>query len=376
MKIRCSGLARPMVCAGYKFLETHKSPTNDAAEGGTAAGEYLEGLLLNKPLGTVASNGVVFTEDMKFFTTPIAEDIKIRANGNEIYCEHEINWTTRSGIEIAGRPDIAFEESVKRLNIEDLKYGWGIVEVFENWQLLGYAIGEVIRRGIAYEEISLKIHQPRAHHEDGPVREWVLTYEELLEYKEKIEVRMQAIVDGDRTLQTSNMCKYCEGAAEACPAFNRLFHRALEVSTELSQDSITNEELSRQLDEIKRAEEVIKIKKDSMTQLGTIRINEGQLIPNYSIVQNYGNRTWKKGVTAEVIKMMTGKDVTQEAFMTPAKAEKAGVSKEFVKGLTEKYYKGVSLEKKDSTKIGNDIFGIIWMLCSRKKTRRILVQKR
>jgi hypothetical protein len=356
MKIRCSGLARPMVCAGYVFLDLPRSGTNEAAEQGTAAGEYLERLLLNKPIGTVASNGYYFEDDMKFYTTPIYEDMKERA-ASEILCEQKIDWQTKSGIWIKGQYDAAFVDTNGRLCIEDLKYGWGIVEVEENWQLLGYAIGEVIRRGQAFNEISLKIHQPRAHHEDGSSREWLLTYSELLSYKEKIETRMQEIADGRKDLQTSSKCKYCMGAAEACPAFNRLFHRSLEVSTEFFQDSINDDELSRQLDQIKRAEEAIKIKKDSLTELGVLRIKKGGIIPGYVQTDKFSNRAWKKGISPDAIKMMTGKDVVEKNFMTPAKAEKLGVSKELVKQLTEKRLVGVKLEKKDNKIIGNNIFG-------------------
>ena len=356
MHIRSSGLARPMVCAGYSFLDLHKSPSNPKAEEGTAAGEYLEKLLTNVPTTAVASNGVYIDEDMQFFIPPIYEDIISRAS-EAISCEHEIDWQTRSGIMIKGHPDITFIDKEGVLCIEDLKYGWGIVEVKENWQLLAYAIGEVIRRGKAFETISLKIHQPRPHHEDGTTREWRITYSELLEYKEKIEERMQSLVDGNRELQTSSQCKYCQGAAEACPAFNRLFYRALEVTTEFHQDSLTNDEIARQLDQVKRAEEVIRIKKDSLTELGVIRIKSGEIIPGYAQVQSYGNRTWKAGITAQSIEMMSGKKVTQTKFMTPAQVEKAGVKKDLVSQLSEKKYTGTKLEKRDTTQLGNNIFG-------------------
>lgn len=355
MRISCSNLARPMVCAGYVFLDLPRIDSHHGEEG-VAAGEYLERILLNKPLGDVASNGYYFDDDIKFYTTPIYEDVKNRA-ASDVICEQKIDWQTSSGIWIKGRYDIAFVDNEGRLCIEDLKYGWGLVEVKENWQLLAYAIGEVIRRGQAFTEISLKIHQPRPHHEDGSTREWILSYSELLQYKDKIEKRMQQLVDGKKDLQTSKHCKYCLGSGEACPAFNRLFYRSLEITTEFFQDNIDNDELSTQLDQIKRAEEVIKIKKDSLTELGSLRIKQGEIIPGYVQVDSYTNRVWKKGISPEAIQIMTGKSVIENNFMTPAKAEKLGISKELTKGLTERRFKGVKLEKKDTSKIGNDIFG-------------------
>lgn len=354
--IRCSSLARPMVCAGFLKLDVEQPPAGDAAKEGTAAGEYLEYLLTNRPLGDVASNGIYFDDDMKFYTRPIYEDVMSRA-ASKVMCETRIDWRTRSGIMIKGQPDIAFVDHEGTLCIEDLKYGFGIVEVFENWQLLGYAIGEVLRLNQAFHKISLKIHQPRVHHEDGSTREWVLTWQELLEYKEKIEARMDEIANGRDDFQTSSKCKYCKGTAEACPAFNRLFYRALEVSTEFTQDEINEDELSRQLDQIKRAEEVIKIKKDSLTELATMRIKKGKIIPNYIQVEKFSNRKWKKGITPATIKALTGKDAVENNFMSPFKAEKLGVSKELVEQLAEKVRIGVTLKKQNASEVANNIFG-------------------
>lgn len=354
--IRSSKLARYMVCAGYMHLDLEETEAGDPAKEGTACGEVLQYRLENKPIPLVASNGVYIDEDMKFYTFPIDEDIKSRA-ADKVLCETRIDWQTRSGIWIRGQYDAAFVDHKGRLCIEDLKYGWGIVEVTENWQLIAYAIGEVIRRGQSFHEISFKIHQPRPHHEDGSTREWILTYSQLLEYKEKIELRMIELANGLKTLTTSKQCKYCPGAAEACPAFSRLFYRALEVSTEFHQDSLTDEELASQLDHIKRAEEVIKIKQDSLVELGTSRIKKGRIIPGYIQVDKFSNRVWKNGISPEALKLMTGKDVMEKTVMSPAKAEKLGISKELVKQLTESKLTGVRLEKRNGSDVGNKIFG-------------------
>lgn len=347
-----------MVCAGYVFMDLPKSEANkDLADEGTAAGEYLEHLLLNKPIGEKSSQGIYFNEDIRFFMKCVYDDILTRAKSSIISCEQKIDWQTKSGIWIAGRYDVSYIDERDRLVVEDLKYGWGIVEVKENWQLIGYAIGEVIRRSRGFNEIVLRINQPRPHHEDGTSREWVLSYSELLSYKDKIEARLMEISTGRKDLQTSSECKYCMGAAEACPAFSRLFYRALEVTTEFFQDSLTDKELSDQLDQVKRAEEVIKIKKDSLTELGVSRIKQGRILPNYVQVQTYGNRTWKKGISPEAIKVMTGVDVVETTFLTPAKVEKLGIDKGLVAQLSEKRLSGVKLEKKDSSEIGNKIFG-------------------
>lgn len=354
--IRCSGLARPMECAGFlSFEDLPDFPSGEPAEEGTAAGELLVRLLHGQSIPLQASNGVYFNDEMHHYLRPIAEEI----NGNrqsEILCEKRIDWQTRSGIWISGSYDISFVRD-GRLYIDDLKYGWGIVEVKKNWQLLGYAIGEIIRRQMSFDEIVLRIHQPRPHHEDGTTREWVLKYSELLAYKEKIDARMDQIVGGDHSLSTGKQCKYCPAAPEACPALNRLFYRALEVSTEFYQDSLTEKQLADQLDHAKRAAEIIKIKTDSLEQLAALRIKAGKIIPGYITEERWGDRKWKDYVTPEVVETLTGKTITTKEMLSPAQAEKRGVSKEFISALVDRKFLGQKIVKKDAGEIASKIFG-------------------
>lgn len=359
MEIHCSSLARPMACAGFLSFENlpkfEAGEAGEAAEEGTAAGELLERMLLGKDIPAQARNGVYFNDEMNFHLKPIVEEI----NGNrstEVLCEQKIDWQSRSGVWIKGKYDLSFVRNGS-LYIDDLKYGWGIVEVKDNWQLLGYAIGEVIRRGTAFEKIVLRIRQPRPHHEDGDCREWALTYAELLAYKERIDSRLEQIVGGYNKLETGKQCRYCAAVPEACPAFNRLFYRALEVSTEFTQDSIDEITLASQLDIAARAQEVLKIKVDSLTQLAVQRVAGGKVIPGYITEQRYGDRSWKNGISPEVVKILTGKSITETVMLSPTKAEKAGVPKEFVNSLVDRKFIGQKLVRKNATEVANKIFG-------------------
>lgn len=345
-----------MHCHGFSFLDAEESEAGEPAREGTAAGELLQFKLEGRAIPAVASNGVYFNPEMEFYMQGLAENIRSQA-ATQILCETRIDWQTRSGIYVRGQYDASYVDNQGRLCIDDLKYGWGIVEVKNNWQLLGYAIGEVIRRGTYFSHIVFRILQPRPHHEDGYLRTWVITYEQLLEFKEQIEQRMLEIASGVRTLSTSKACKYCPGTKDACPAFSRLYYRSLEVSMDFIQDGISNDELSAMLDQAKRAQEVLKIKYDSLVELGTSRIKKGQMIPGYVQTNTYSNRAWKTGVTPEAVKIITGVDAVEKTFMSPAKLEKAGINKKVIEQLCTSSLIGVKLEKKNSTDIGNKIFG-------------------
>lgn len=359
IRIRCSNLARVMACSGSIAFDLPKEESGEPAREGTAAGEWMQFTIEGKTPGTHASNGYAFDADMDFYTRPLALEILAVSRGT-VKCEQPIDWQTRSGVIIQGKPDadyILTTGAEEILCIDDLKYGWSLVEVKPNWQLLGYAIGSMIKHNRGFHKIRLRIFQPRPHHEDGPLREWILTYDELLHYKEMIEAKATAIANGDKTLTTSEKCRYCPAAAEACPALNKAAHRGLEVTHSFVQDNITDAELAFQLGVFNRAAELIKIKKDSIEQLAISRLASGHLINGWTTTKSYGDRTWKKGVSPDVIQMMSGCEITKREMLSPAQAEIAGVPKELVNSLVDRFYKGEKLKQKDSGAIAEKVFG-------------------
>lgn len=358
--IHCSSLARAMACKGSLFFQgLDRSEGNDAAREGTAAGEYLE-KLLTRPgqeiIDRAAKNGVEFSHDIRFYTSEIAQDIFKNA-ATPILCEQKIDWVTRSGIIIAGQYDASYVGHDGKLYVEDLKFGWVIVDVKRNWQLIGYAIGEIIRRQQAFERIVLRIRQPRPHHEDGPMREWELTYDQLLELKEEIELQMEALVRGEKQLTTGKQCKYCPAAGEACPAFNRMFYAGVDyVLDHHQQDHISDKELAFQMSLVQRVSEVMKIKSDSLKDLAVNRIKNGGIIPGWTTEESYGDRAWKKKVSPTVIEALTGINVTETKMLSPAQAEKMGVPKDLVAKYVDRYFLGMKLVPKDAGKLADKIF--------------------
>jgi len=361
-EIRCSKLDRVMNCAGVlRFKDLFEAEAGEPAREGTACGELLQFKLESGdakavPPSANASNGFRFDRDMHFHASEVATEILGSAQ-SKVLCETRIDWTTRSGIVIRGQYDGAYVRG-NNLHIDDLKYGWKIVDAHRNWQLIGYAIGEVIRRGVAFEYIVMRILQPRAHHEDGPYRTFAVTYAELLALKEEIEQRMMLIANGFQELRTGKHCKYCPAVAESCTAFNRAFHASLDyVLGDFKQDSTNPKEMAFQLDLIHQASDIIEIKKKSLTDLVTDKIKNGGVVPGWTTVQNYGDRKWNGDATPDFIELMTGKSVVKQDMLSPAQVEKLGVSKSLVAKLSNRYLIGMKLKRQDSADLGDKIFG-------------------
>lgn len=355
-KIKSSKLARVMECAGsLHFLNLPKQPDSEVAKEGTAFGQMVENKLMGRPYTTHATNNFPFDGDMEFHSDEVLAEVNSTAQESPVTCEQRIDWQTNSGVWIKGAYDISFAVG-NTLYVDDVKYGWALVNPENNWQLISYAIGIVIAKGFSYDEIVMRIHQPRPHHEEGTTREWRITYAKLLELKEVIEKRMEQLSQGEDELVTSLNCRYCPAAA-SCPAVSKAYFRSLEEVHNFLQDDLSDEELSFQLDLYDRMKDIFKVRISSLEALAVDRLNNNKLLPNYSIKKTYGNRTWSKGIDAEYIKMMTGKDIAKAGILSPAQAEKKGVSKTLIETLTKRHEKAPKLERGDTTKLGNEIFG-------------------
>ena len=344
-----------MHCLGYLSLENLvNEEAGQPAKDGTAVGELLSEMIrqrTNTPkIGTTASNGTFLDQDMWFYARDTYNTILQRAQGNLIETEERIDWMTPAGIKIRGQFDISFANGTT-LHIEDLKYGYGIVEVEKNWQLLGYAVGQCQRLQNTYgyipTHINFTIHQPRPYHEKGRVRDWIITYAELIEYYNQICNRMQEYVNGNRTLATGKSCKYCN-AGSTCPALNRSANKAIDtVMSDWNEKPLTNEEVAEQYELLQRAYELLELRLKSVEQLAVSRIQNNQIIPGYAFEMTYGDRKWKSNVTPESIHALTGVNVLKTEMLSPNQAEKAGVNKKLTAALTEKPAKGTKLVKKD-----------------------------
>lgn len=365
-EIRASALARAMGCKGSLFFkDLIVEEAGDAAREGTAAGELLQAMVeqntLEPKVKATASNGFLFDSDMSFHLRPIAERMWAVAGQSPITCEERIDWMTPSGIKIRGQYDQSYIVG-PTLFVDDLKYGWGIVEAKGNWQLLAYAIGRVFKEyqatGYIPETIVLTINQPRPHHEDGDTRSWVLTYTELMGYYNQICKRMEEIAAGQSELTTGSHCKYCPAAAEACGAFNRACNNALDVVlSEHIQDYLTDEQIAKQIELFNRASEILKIKKDSLKTLAINRIKNGSIIPGYSMTESFGHRSWVNGIDPTDIEVLEGIKVTKQEYISPAQAEKLGVSKSLIDSMSTRYSKGFDLKPVDIDVKAAKIFG-------------------
>ena len=350
IEIRSSSLARFMKCNGWINYAHIPQEEGEAAREGTAFHELVELLYRNKQPMPSASNGVFFDEDMYYHARRILPLIPADAMS-----EQYIEYFPIPTLKITGHYDYMWMEGTT-LVIMDLKYGHRLVEVKKNWQLISYAIGEMIKKSVQNVNIThvkMTVIQPRPHHYEGFVRSVTVTTQDLVGYYQEIVAKAQAAV----TLETSEYCKYCPAAEQACPAMNKAYFNAVDVvMNEIVQDSIDGKKLSEMIQTYERIKDIFKIKIESLQDLAKKQIMAGNIVDGFVVEKNYGHRKWKNDISAANFKAITGKELMKSVVRSPAELEKEGIDQSIVDMFSVSEQRGFKLTRMDASALADKIF--------------------
>lgn len=342
-------LPRLMICGGSSKLGGEVPPdnTNQTRREGIAAHELAKlafdrNCIPSDYVGQQASNGIFYTDDMTEHVGDYLAELTIR-RPDFMHLEYSADFGNEN-FKIKTRAD-AISGIGSTLFLDDFKYGYRFIEPVENYTMIAQAIAFVVVNNLVPETIKFTIHQPRGfNHHLGKVRIWEISYSKLIEYYEKIATRLSNLPD---TLVTSKHCYNCPAVA-TCVANRAAEMNAIEAALDFHDATISDEMLSLELDLLSRAAEIIKERKDAMEELATHRVRNGHVIQNYTLEHQTGNRAWNDGITPEVLQILTGKDLTKKKLVSPAQAEKSGVSKEIVATLAHKPNIGYKLKRRDT----------------------------
>lgn len=352
LAITATDLPRFMICDGSAkmggSLPSIDGAKNTVKDEGNAADwvvkQVHKGANPAELVGQKAPNGVFITEEMIDYLEEYLSDVML----GEIEVDTTLTPHRAPRLwQVNGRADLAtYNDKTHHLDIADLKYGWSVVEPADNWTLISHALGWLGKNpDKPVSMVTMSIYQPRVHHPAGRVRSVTLKFTDFIDLYKQIDEKLS---NPSGMLQTSPLCKNCP-AVTRCPAYFKASMNALEISETAFIDELSNDELSFQLDLTKRALDILTQKKKAYDDLALHNIRQGQIVKNYALETGLSNRAWKQGVTPDFMKMITNKDLAKDAPMvTPAAAERAGVSKDTVKAFTERHSTGIKLVRVDA----------------------------
>lgn len=336
-----SAAHRWVVCAYAPTLEAAYPEQEDSPESleGTAAHWVVEMLLRGTPaaLGDSAPNGVAVTGEMIEGAEMVRDHIAGKRGRNwqdGLMIERPVRIHRIHPTENGGTPDYAFWGD-NTLHVTDYKFGHGLVEAFENWQLLDYAVGIL---GDFYAPdlvIEMTIIQPRGHHRDGPVRSWRIRAGDIGPYFIRLrDAALRATSPNPTASPDPEACKHCSGR-HACEALQRAAYVAADQGREGAALDLSPEALGLELRVLIRAQALLKARVSGLEAQAEATIRQGARVPFWMLDSVPGRLGWTKP-DAEVLALgaMVGVDIARPAEpLTPTQAKKAG----FPEGLLAAY---------------------------------------
>jgi len=350
-----SAAARWRRCPGSAKLEAAYPDLSDkeAAAEGTAVHWVMESLLRPdnphvppKP-GDVAPNGVTITQAMLDGAMMLAQDVVATLGQSwhmlaeverrvTIPRVHKDNW---------GTPDVKAWFSATRLHIWDLKWGFGLVEVFENDQLIDYAAGALSEQNERRQaagltavsesdiEVVMRIVQPRAFHPDGPIREWRVKATDLRAHIHALHLAAEeAMGDNPTCVPNPVSCEHCT-ARHVCDALQRTSYRGMDIARRALPVEMKPGAIGLELRLLHDTAKLIEARKSGLEQQVESLLRAGQPVPHWMMAPGQSREKWQDGKDREIITLgqMYGIDVAKPPeAITPSQAKKAGLPADVV----------------------------------------------
>lgn len=341
-----SRASRRVACPGSRALE-ELYPETEKLEA-AVEGDVAHAIAADMLRGTFNAAEDFMTTEMIDGAVLYQEDV-ISCVGTSaiLHIEEPVSIETVHS-ECWGTPDCwVYQE--KTVYIWDYKFGRSPVEVFENYQLLEYAIGiidqlqKTVNRYVSGMQeampkyVNMRIVQPRDYHSGKKIKEWIVTvdtiftkYLPLLKYAEALSMEPNA------RCQPSPECTHCR-ARHACRALGESSLAALQVSSENTPLELSPDSVGYELRFLKRAYKLLQARITGLEQQALSNLKSGKRVPYFQLSESRPREKWKKSVD-EVAAMgsLMGKDILKPVeAITPKQAIAAGIPADIVKQYSE-----------------------------------------
>lgn len=192
-----------------------------------------------------------------------------------------------------------------KLRLPDYKYGFGVHDPFEHWQLIPYGVGIADTLQLPDDaEAELKIVQPRAFHKDGPVRSWNVSIGTLRKYGDRArEAAARALPPEGYELAPAVVgehCIYCP-ARHVCRTFQYANTKLVEFIGKAESIALPPEAVGAELAIIEAAEALVKARRESLQAQAETYLRQGKRVLNYGMEPTQTKLKWNDGVTPDEV---------------------------------------------------------------------------
>lgn len=294
-------------------------------------------LLSSSFIDKTAPNGVIITEEMAdgadMFIIHVLSIAQKYGLLQQMHIEERVNIPQVHPTECWGTPDAwLYDKENGVIYISDYKFGHRYVNVFENWQLICYALGalnsavpDYTGRQDQHIKIVMTVAQPRYYRAD-PIRSWEVSASDLRGHTNQLQAAAAEALGPNPTLRPGPHCRDCR-ARHSCEGAQKAAMASIDISQNIQLIDYPAAALGTEIDMLKRAQDAIKFRLTGMEAAAIARINAGEIIPGVGLKNQPGRLNWDKPVS-EVTAMgsLFGVDLSAApAAITPTQAIKKGV---------------------------------------------------
>lgn len=349
-----SGAGCTVHCAAAPLLQQQcpEDAESDAAREGVA-GHWVMAEMIRTGglppahfLGNTAPNGIVINAEMYEAAELVFDDVTDTLGPQSapphveetLPCPmlHDggLNW---------GTPDVwghFTDGPIQFIHVWDFKFGHGIIEVFENWQLINY--GACILNALHLLDYNdrdiyfdFRVIQPRAYHRDGPVRSWIVKASDLRGQFNLLRSMYDAATRPDPAASPGPWCmtNYCSAAGRGCNALSLASSHVIERAYRAFKHDMKAADLGLALHNAERAKKMLDAQVEGMRGQALAMISRGDNVPYYRVETGLGREVIpdEKVVEFIVTGQALGIDVSKPPkAITPKQARKLGMPEDVV----------------------------------------------
>ena len=345
--------------------ETEESREGTAAHGlgerliarGVSTPETVPESVRSEYIDTPADNGVIITDEIFDSAWTYANDVvrEIKARPGCIHAsEHPVEAKSIHALSFGTVDQYLYYD--RELIVWDFKHGHGVVDEFENWQLINYVAGLLEEHGIdGYTDqhitVRMRIVQPRAYSGDGAVREWAVKASDLRGYFNTLSNNAAIALGPNAPTRSGEHCKHCT-ARHACTAALTAGIQLFEAAAMPTPVELSAEALGVQLAIVKRARKQLEYLETGYEEQAKGMIRSGKSVAGWSLEPSYGREKWAKP-TGEVLALgdLIGVDLRKPAqAITPKQAKDKGIDEAVISAYSERPSAGLKLTPADNKK--------------------------
>jgi len=214
---------------------------------------------------------------------------------------------------------ISYDPQFHVLRVRDYKHGEGVVvEADMNPQLMYYAYAALLLFPDC-RRVDMGIVQPRAFHDEGPVRTYEMSADALHYWAENTLIPAMLRAEMDEELDAGKWCRFCP-AKLICPIMKGLFAAAC-LADPKAVGEISDTYLGRDYQKIAAAEQYIRALKEETLRRWQTGEHE---IPGTKLVPKIAHRVWKPSAPEVIVARLGDNAYAPREMLSPAAVEKLG----------------------------------------------------